>query len=51
MSALWANAAYGNGVFVAVAKNSTKAAYSADGINWSSAALPVFGNWYSVGGL
>jgi hypothetical protein len=35
-------------IFVAVAYDSNKAAYSADGINWTETTLPSSMNWYSV---
>jgi hypothetical protein len=37
-----------DGKFVAVARNSNKAAYSADGINWAETTLPSSASWYSV---
>jgi hypothetical protein len=38
-SATWVGVAYGNGLFVASAENSSNAAYSTDGINWSASTL------------
>ncbi len=37
----WTSVAYGNGTFVAVAYDSTIAATSPDGINWTQRTLPV----------
>jgi uncharacterized repeat protein (TIGR02543 family) len=34
--------------FVAVARNSDHAAWSADGINWMTSTLPSSASWYSV---
>ncbi|HLL68806.1 MAG TPA: hypothetical protein VK453_24290 [Micromonosporaceae bacterium] len=45
----WSGLAYGNGVFVAVAENSTIAATSTDGITWTQRAMPAGGGWFSVG--
>lgn len=39
---------YGNGVFVATTNDSTKSAYSTDGINWSTTTLPAQINWVNV---
>ena len=47
-SEYWDSVCYGNGKFVAVARNSTKAAYSTDGITWTAATLPSSGYWWSV---
>ena len=44
----WYSACYGNGKFVAVAYDSTIAAYSTDGINWTQATLPTRESWISV---
>ena len=43
----WKSVTYGNGKFVAVA-NSTTAAYSEDGINWTQTTLPIDDVWQSV---
>jgi hypothetical protein len=48
-SATWSSITYGNGVFVAVARNSADVAYSSDGSTWSSATIPGgVASWYSV---
>ena len=47
-SAKWYSVCYGNGKFVVVARNSTIAAYSTDGITWTQATLPISKNWSSV---
>ncbi len=47
-SKTWYSVCYGGGKFVAVAQNSTAAAYSADGINWTAATLPQNAYWDSV---
>ena len=44
----WYSACYGNGKFVAVDYDSTIAAYSTDGINWTQATLPTRESWTSV---
>src|SRR5258708_28368085 len=44
----WSSVTYGNGVFVAVAYNSTVAATSPDGITPADRALPRSHDWYSV---
>jgi len=41
-SAVWQSVTYGDGKFVAVAYNSNKIAYSADGITWTAATLPFY---------
>jgi len=49
-STTWSAVTYGNGTFVAVAGNAgatTAAAYSTDGVSWTSATLPS-ANWTSV---
>ena len=45
---LWESVTYGNGKFVAVASNSSKAAYSEDGITWTETSLPSSTTWQSV---
>ncbi|NPV02572.1 MAG: hypothetical protein HPY53_14450, partial [Brevinematales bacterium] len=47
-SALWYPVTYGNGVFVAIASQSDKAATSPDGITWTARTLPSSAYWYSV---
>ena len=47
-SSLWKTVGYGDGKFVALAQGSTAAAYSTDGITWTSVTLPVGGAWKSV---
>ena len=44
----WKSVTYGNGKFVAVTGSSSKAAYSTDGIGWTSASLPSSAYWNSV---
>ena len=44
----WSSVTYGNGRFVAVANESTAAAYSDDGINWTGTSLPISAYWGSV---
>ena len=44
----WWSVCYGNGKFVAVARNTTVAAYSEDGINWTETAMPKTAYWCSV---
>lgn len=48
VSGNWLSITYGNGKFVAVPNNHSKAIYSDDGITWNETTLPVSGNWYSV---
>lgn len=40
--------AYGNGVFVAVAKGTDEAETSPDGLSWTRRELPVSGDWVAV---
>ena len=47
-NANWQSVCYGNGKFVAMAMNSTIAAYSADGITWTKTTLPNKLSWQSV---
>lgn len=48
-SGFWQSIAYGGGVFVVVANNSSNAAYSVDGgVTWLSAELPFSAHWSSV---
>ena len=44
----WKSVCYGGGKFVAVANNSSVAAYSTDGINWTQASMPGERRWSSV---
>ena len=44
----WQAAAYGNGIYVAVATESDVAAYSTDGINWTQTSLPDSTTWGCV---
>ncbi len=49
VSANWENAAYGNGVWVAIQFGSAVAAYSIDnGKTWVQSAMPSAANWISV---
>ena len=41
----WRGPAYGNGVFVAIAVNSTTSVYSTNGITWTEKTLPVNATW------
>lgn len=45
----WVDVCYGNGLFVATALNTNKAAYSEDGISWTLFDLPTTANWNSIG--
>ena len=45
---VWTAVAYGNNRFVAIAKNSNKAAYSTDGENWTMTTLPSTELWSSI---
>lgn len=45
----WKAVAYGNGMFVAIANDSNKTAYSTDGEHWTETTnLPSESSWYSV---
>jgi hypothetical protein len=44
----WAAVAYGNGVFVAIARGGTSAATSTDGFSWSAQTLPSSSSWISI---
>lgn len=46
--ATWSSITYGAGLFIAVGKNSNVAAYSSDGITWTSSTLPRNTNWSSI---
>lgn len=45
---MWWNVIYGNGKFVAVARDSTNGAYSMDGITWTEMLMPASRDWKSV---
>lgn len=45
---MWWSVIYGNGKFVAVARNSTNGAYSMDGITWTEMLMPASRDWKSV---
>jgi hypothetical protein len=45
---MWWNVTYGNGKFVAVARDSTNGAYSTDGITWTEMRMPASSDWRSV---
>ena len=45
---MWWSVIYGNGKFVAVARDSTNGAYSMDGITWTAMTLPASRDWKSV---
>ena len=47
-STYWNSVCYGNGKFVAVAKNTTHVMYSTDGITWTDSTLPNSRAWVSV---
>ncbi|CAB4125879.1 Concanavalin A-like lectin/glucanases superfamily [uncultured Caudovirales phage] len=44
----WSSVTYGGGKFVAVGGNGSQAAYSTDGITWTSSTLPTSGIWGDV---
>lgn len=44
----WTDVAYGNGMFVTIAKNSNQVAYSADGVVWTIKTLPYTAEWSFV---
>lgn len=44
-SGRWRDAVYGNGIFVTIAYNSSKAAYSNDGVSWHESTLPFSSYW------
>ena len=53
VSAQWIDIAYGDGIFVALARNSDNtptdfAAYSLDGITWTQFAMPKSDSWNSI---
>ncbi|GMO66730.1 MAG: hypothetical protein Ta2A_15040 [Treponemataceae bacterium] len=48
LAGAWNAVTYGNNTFVAVASGSNQIATSADGINWTTGALPASGNWNSL---
>lgn len=47
-NASWQSMAYGNGVYVAVAANTSTAATSSDGTTWTQRTLPASGTWMTV---
>lgn len=47
-NSMWWSVIYGNGKFVAVARDSTNGAYSMDGITWTAMTLPASRDWKSV---
>lgn len=47
-SAAWQGAAYGNGRFIVVPFNGKNAAYSDNGIDWGSVALPASRMWRGI---
>ena len=47
-TARWQSITYGTSGFVAIAKGSTSAATSADGLSWSTGTLPVTADWQAV---
>lgn len=47
-SADWFDITYGDGKFVAIARNDDKAAYSTDGINWTATTMPLSAEWMAV---
>lgn len=44
----WRGAAYGGGVWVAVAAGSTTAGYSTDGLTWTAKSMPTIRNWAGI---
>ena len=46
--AAWTSVTYGNGRYVAIAANTTTAAYSTDGISWSTTELPTSCYWKKI---
>ena len=44
----WSSVCYGAGIYVAVASGKTAAAFSTDGISWTSAQLPFYSDWVDV---
>ena len=44
----WKSVTYGDGKYVAIAHNSSAAAYSINGITWTETTLPVSSDWQSV---
>lgn len=48
-SGAWGSVVYGNGIFVAIPSvKDSNYCYSADGITWETAALPLSDNWSSI---
>lgn len=46
--AAWTSVTYGNGRYVAIAANTTTAAYSTDGVSWSTTELPTSCYWKKI---
>lgn len=44
----WNDIAYGNGKFVAIAEQTSRGAYSEDGITWKQMNMPVSAYWQSI---
>lgn len=44
----WNDVAYGNGKFVAIAEQTSRGAYSEDGITWKQMNMPVSAYWQSI---
>lgn len=44
----WNDVAYGNGKFVAIAEQTSRGAYSEDGITWQQMNMPVSAYWQSI---
>ena len=44
----WKSITYGNGMFVAIATNSSNIMISPDGINWTPISGPSYTNWQSI---
>lgn len=44
----WSGLAFGNGLFVALARDTAIAATSPDGVNWTARTLPATSNWAAV---
>ena len=44
----WNDVAYGNGKFVAIAEQTSRGAYSEDGITWKQMNMPVSAYWSSI---
>lgn len=44
----WSDVAYGDGKFVAIAEQTSRGAYSEDGITWKQMNMPVSAYWQSI---